>query len=193
MSPIFVSFHTPGPYEREARGLVASLDALGLAHDVRQVPCCGSWTANCARKSTFVRDMMVAYPLSPLVWLDADARVLRRPDLFEELADSGMDLACHWLRRPGREPELLSGTLFFGATEGAARIVGRWCQKCLDQPEVWDQRSLASVLNEPELACLKITVLPESFCYIFDRNTLPPEHVFVEHGQASRRLKHCVA
>src|SRR5579863_10531217 len=78
MQPIFISFYTPA-YADEAAGLIASLDQFGLRHDVQPITSAGNWISNCAVKPFFIRDMLRKYSGSPVVWVDADARIIRPP------------------------------------------------------------------------------------------------------------------
>src|SRR5687768_4455304 len=103
MPPTFVSFYTPA-YAAEAAGLVETLAAFDLPHDVRAAPDLGSWTANCNHKPAFLEEMRSEHPGRALVWVDSDARIRQTPDLFDTL---DCDFACHW--RNG--VELLSGTM----------------------------------------------------------------------------------
>jgi hypothetical protein len=66
-SPLFVSFFTPS-YAAEAAGLVETLDAFALRHDVVGVPSLGSWVANCGQKASFLLGMRRKWPGVPLVW-----------------------------------------------------------------------------------------------------------------------------
>lgn len=173
---LFVSFYTP-PYAAEAEGLIQSLGRWNLNHEIVAVADRGSWVKNCAYKASFIRDMMLKHECRPLVWLDADARVMRRPDLFDSLT---CDLACHY--RDGTE--LLSGTLYIGPT--ARDLVRQWEQACLEHPNEWDQRVLAGVIERERR--WKIINLPADYTAIFDAGmSLDP---VILHRQASRRLKH---
>lgn len=182
MSPLFVSFFTPA-YAAEAAGLVESLDAFGLPHDVRKLDSRGSWVANCACKPAFIREMRAEHPGRPIVWLDADARVKAPPVLFDTLA--GFDFACHY--RGGEE--LLSGTLFFGPTDTAYELLRAWEQECRFFPNEWDQKRLEIAVSR--VPGLKAYTLPPTYVRIFDAQDMgDAEDAVVIHRQASRRLRH---
>lgn len=182
MAPIYVSFFTPA-YAAEAAGLVESLNAFGLPHDVRALPSRGSWVGNCGMKAAFLREMRAEHPGRPLVWLDADARVRQPPVLFDTL--DGYDFAAHW--RHGEE--LLSGTMYWGDTEAAGDLLRAWEQECAFFPGVWDQRTLAVAIER--VPGLRIFHLPGSYTRILDADDQGPD-VVVWHGQASRRLRNVV-
>ncbi len=177
---IFVSFHTPN-YEGEARELVQTLNAFGLRHDVRPLPDAGSWVKNCARKATFIRDMLDTHTSDSVAWVDADARIVAMPSLFNSLT---CDFAAHW--RHGAE--LLSGTMFFAATVNAYRLVNAWVDECQEHPDEWDQRCLSRVVER--INGVTVENLPPEYTAIFDGGMCPPGSEVIRHMQASRRLAH---
>lgn len=182
VNPIYVCYHTGGNYERHAAELVESLARLNLAYDVWQKPDTGKWAHNCAMKPQFIAEMQERYPGRPLVYLDADARVRRRPDLLHAMAP-GVDLACHYLDKS----ELLSGTLYIGGTIGAVELVQAWHERCRNNPDVWDQRHLQDTVAAGDWT---IEYLPESYCRIFDRQKpMSPDQIVIEHLQESRNQR----
>ncbi len=185
--PVFVSFYTP-EYESEADGLRKTLEEFGLSYDITPVADTGNWARNCNYKPAVISAAMLKHHTGTggpaIVWLDADARVKQRPDLFEALATGATDVAYHLLDGG----ELLSGTLYFGSTQYAIALVRKWAAAARKFPEQWDQVLLQQILQENPEAFVRFT-LPESYVYIFDRGKLPPGDIVIEHGQASRRLR----
>lgn len=178
MKPLFCSFYAGPGYTEEARGLVESLERLDLPHYVAELPDAGSWVENCGRKASFLLGVAEKFPGTPLVWLDADARVVQPPTMFDTL---DCDVAFH--RRHGEE--LLSGTLYFGGTNSAAELLRCWQDECRAHPNEWDQRCLdAVVMRGRWRECL----LPPQYVAIFDDAKMMNGAVVV-HGQASRRLR----
>lgn len=179
MKPLFVSFYTP-EYAEEARGLVDSLLAFDCDYDVRRIESRGSWVRNCAGKAEFLAMMLRDHAAGrPIVWLDADARVVASPVLFDSL---DCDVAAHW--RNGTE--LLSGTLYFGSTSIARGLCRTWASWCEELPNEWDQRCLQRAIDSSE-AELRIERLPSSYTRIFDANEMGEPVIL--HRQASRRLR----
>jgi hypothetical protein len=184
---IYVSYHAGPGYADEAAGLRESLDALGLEYRVHEEPDRGSWFANCAHKPTFLAYMR-AHLAGPIVWLDADARVLSVPDWS---AVEGCDLAYHRFR--GRET--LSGTLYIGDTARARGLLVAWAaaQRAKGEPprdgHNWgyaDQVSLQKLLDAPHR--WDVRELPEAYACI-DRLHSEGVEPVIWHRQASRRLK----
>lgn len=187
MKPIFVSFYTP-TYKSNADELRCSLKQFNLDYDIVSVADTGKWETNCAKKPHIILSAMLKYHTGnlggrPIVFLDADARVLREPSLFETI-DETVDIAYHSLDNN----EVLSGTVYFGNTAWAVALARKWCEACRAMSSLWDQRVLEQILVEnPQL--FKRELLPESYCYIFDREKLAKSDVVIEHLQASRTLR----
>ena len=181
MKPLFCSFYSGPGYAEEAQGLVESLEAFRLDYEVNELPDAGSWAWNCGRKAAYLLTCRAKHPGRPLVWVDADARIVQRPTWFDTL---DCDIAYHL--RHGEE--LLSGTLYFGATDGASDLLERWQVECQYHPDEWDQRVLDRVLKEnPDR--WREDVLPASYVSIFDAPEMNREPAVIRHRQASRRLK----
>jgi hypothetical protein len=97
--PLYVSYYTIGSgYEAEAAELIRTLEIYKLPHRVTGVgkefgEAPWSWQRATQYKAEYIRDMQRSYPGRPIVWLDADARVMQRPRLFEWLK---CDVGAHW-------------------------------------------------------------------------------------------------
>lgn len=180
-----VSYYTPTYRDTAHRYLIPSCKSLGLDLDVREVDCLGSWDSNTRYKAEFLRRMREAY-IGPIVWLDADAEVVKQPIAFDVLDD--YDVAFH--RFAGRE--LLSGTLWLGDTDYARALLDKWCKRCEQKPSQWDQKSLDDAVGR--VHGLAVHELPAEYCFIFDlsRRLHPNADPVIVHHQASRTLKEFV-
>jgi len=81
--PIVCSFHTPDAYYREhGDRLRASLDRLGLDHDVRQIEKAPDqdWADVCRQKIAFLAEVCEAHPDRAVFWIDADCSLLSMPE-----------------------------------------------------------------------------------------------------------------
>jgi hypothetical protein len=189
MRPIYTAFHTPDSlYEAEAARLRGSLDALGLPHDIREVADRGSWEANSQLTCDHIVTMMDAYPDRPIVQLDADAYVWKRPALFED----GMtcDIAYH--RRKGIE--LLNGTLYIAPTPGARLVIERYRDGVKGHPNHANEQHWLQVAVDELGDLAKIDKLPAGYCWIHDvmkDDLAAGEEVIIEHLQASREGRNC--
>lgn len=181
MIPIYISFFTVGTlYEQHATELTKTLDAFNLPMDIVPItPGFDSWEKTCNFKPTFILNMMAKHAGRPLVWVDADARIRRRPILFDSLAKENYDIAYHL--RAGIE--LLSGTLYLSPS--CQRLVEAWQKECQSSPLQWDQISLGNALRQVPVKAFN---LPPTYCQIFDTMKGAGDPV-IEHLQASRVVK----
>jgi hypothetical protein len=149
---------------------------------------CTQWKSIFVRQEVADPDGNLWKGNRPTVYLDADARVRQYPILFDQLAETDCDFAAHW--RGGSE--LLSGTLYFGATVNALALADKWVEECEAHPDVWDQQCLQNAVDS--MPGLKVERLPFSYCRIFDGQGQDEQGVVpvVEHMQASRRLRRVV-
>lgn len=186
MIPIYVSFFTTD-YADEAKGLIDSLDALGLEHDVRLIASRGNWVQNCSMKCDVIYDALDEFA-RPVVWVDADARIVAKPTLFDTM---DCDFAAHWFR----DTELLSGTAFFNHTHNAFNLLSNWSRFSRSHPGEWDQRTLQAAVDATP--GLKIERLPCEYTWICEPGAtrdISEAHYgkrepVIVHRQASRRKK----
>ena len=175
-----VSFYTEQtPYEREVANLIASLDKLGIRYRVRGVKSQGSWEKNCQYKAEYIMDALTSMD-TDIVWVDADAVVVKYPLLFDDLA---CDIAYHYLEN---RRELLSGTLFFRNNDNARSLVDKWI-KVNRTNSRWDQKNLQEVVEAD--AEIRKLILPAEYCKIYDNKLQAVTDPVITHYQASRRFK----
>ena len=181
-SPVYVSFATP-EYREELQGLSDSAEALKLPQCVSRIGSLGSWVRNAAEKARVIAAARANHPGRAVVYLDADARVMSRPSWFNRL---DCDFACRRLRGV----EVLSGTLYFGPTDAATRLIDQWIREIERTPEEWDQRCLSRAMSLTD--GVRSLDLPWTYCHIFDHRHDDERAPVIVHRQASRRLKNVV-
>lgn len=162
MNPLYFCYHTPN-YAPEVAGLAESLRFFELDHIIIERPDTGSWVRNCAQKADVILEMVERHPDRPLVWLDADARVIRAPLLFGELT---CDFAAHWLGGH----TLVSATLYFGPSPAARNLVRDWVELMHQRPDEWDQKTLQSLVGHRQ--DLRVAHLPPEYCWIEGKNPI---------------------
>jgi len=209
---IVIAYYTTGTtYVKEAQLLEASLERVGMEYQILEVPDQGSWDANVRQKANFIRDQR-HFLRGPLLYIDVDAFVHKNCSAyFDKLGEQGVDFAAHWFAGPGkgtnfardncaclkgkpcdRPHRLLSGTLFFGDTNGARQLIDIWiglneaCRK-----SGWSsgggQRNLWAIVTA-QARYLKTVDLPGRFTYVFDKAQGYPkgEPRIIEHTIGSR-------
>lgn len=194
-SLIFISYYTPD-YSEVAARLEDSLREHKLTYALRSLPPFSCWIEAVRFKPMFIQQMMCEHcDKDAVVWVDADARVLRPPTLLFNL---DCDLGVHFFKRRERTPEeLLSGTMYI-KNSGKMRetVLPRWIKelqrsdKKLRAPE---QTVLSRMLPTLDI---KVHRLPYEYCHIFDTvhwlrkgEKITP---VIEHYQESRRIRKTV-
>jgi len=114
--PVVVSFHTPDKhYSGHAAAMKASAEAYLSEVYVEEVPLeFDTWARAVAFKPVFLDQCFERFSGRPILWVDADARFVARPDLF--LDEPLFELSYHkhqWSQK--HEKEHLSGVMYFGA------------------------------------------------------------------------------
>ena len=184
-----VSFYTAGNvYATYGARLIESLQRFGVPCRVVAIDVQDSWEGVCARKAKFLLDAWHQSDV-PIVWLDADAVVEQQPTLFGAIQ---ADFAAHrWTWEENLQDfgyELCSGTLYFGKTELARRLLEQWALRCEADPDTWDQVHLESAwCDVAAVDPLRTVWLPRPYLQI--DGAAEPEPAVIRHLQASREQK----
>jgi hypothetical protein len=191
-SPLIISYYTKDTlYKKEAEGLIASCEKLGLEHEISEVPNLGSWQANCCHKPKFILEKLAEHK-RPVIWTDVDSKILKNPEfLLNCKSDCSLYVNDHV---EATDPsKILSGTMFFSNTASAKKLLAFWQKECERQlqkkPSVFDQDCLRKVvLHYPTI--VEIKRLPLSYIKIVDKKEDGHAEVdgVIVHYQASRLL-----
>lgn len=188
-----ISYYTRNtPYEQEVKNLIQSLNKFKIPHDIRFIDSLGSWQANTFYKARFIRDMIQVRKEAgdeAVVWLDADAVVLRPLEIFDNI---DTDTAFYFYsgsryaqRTNGRE--LISATMFFRINNRVVDLLDRWIEKNKNQADGGlEQWNLHTVLDKWRADGGTVSWLPQSYCRLFD---YPEDPRCVVQNQASRRFR----
>lgn len=178
---IVCAFYTPN-YLPQILALKRSLEAHGIAHFLKRYEKRDTWEETTRIKPAFLGACLDRFPDKDVLYLDADAVVLKPLDFFETVtADVSL------LLTPKRKHErnylrLSSGTILIRNTPGGRRFVETWksaeplCSKINH-----DEDMIHKIF--PKLAGVSIALLPTAYSKIFDE---PGEDAAIEHFQASR-------
>lgn len=181
MKPTFTVYNavTHGtPYQNEALRMMGSLARFGIPYLCDTYDPSSSWVANCAAKAKLIRrarDLI----RGPMVWLDADAEVVRYPVLFDELDGDEYDIGIHLRGKEG----CISCTVWFPDTDRAFDLIDRWVEACTARPDIWDQKHLNPLRDEFRFADLGREYAALHRLDPWDASTVIKQH------QASRRFK----
>lgn len=178
---IIVSFYT-SLYEEQHHVLKASLEKFGLKYDIQRVASRGSWKSNNLYRGQFLINMMNKHN-DNVVWLDADAEVLKYPTLLYAIKDN-TDLA--WYTRDGRG--YLLGTSYWKNSPLVKHLLMDWVATCDINSASLSQRDFMRLFQQKYQGKLIVQPLPEEYCHIFDNKLATREPVIVHH-QLSRQFR----
>lgn len=189
--PTIVCFYTPDTgYEEEVKGLIASCKKFNLPYSVDPIPNFGTWEKNCCFKPKYILKKLIDLD-RPILWLDADALIVRKPTLFESLdADIALRIVDEL---PNDHPsKMISGTVFLNPTPAAFQLLQEWDHETetlfKQDPHLWDQVSLRNVLLRSSASIHPLDArYYQVDSKIQNRETL--DNAFIIHFQASRTLK----
>lgn len=175
----YVSCATPDYAPLLAR-LKQSAEKFGLDFYSEFYTDTGDWVRNTCYKAEFIHRLQTVWPDDRLCWVDADAVFEQQPAAIESYADA-VDVAHAF-----RGEEVLSGTVYFGATEGAKRLVKVWLAEIRKHDyTVPDAKALAAALKHDGF---HREALPPEYTFIFDitKREHPGLTPVILHTQASR-------
>lgn len=175
--PQVISYFT-APYKKEAARLIASCKHFGLDYAIEEIACQSSWEKNCNYKPTFILEKLDR----PVVWVDADAAFVQKPELLKTL---NCDLAV-WINgklEKTHPSQVISATIYCNSTDKGRELLKHWEQRCLQNPTTWDQISLRDAIH---CSSANIYSLPQNYCKIYDK---PGSDAVIMQYQASRYLK----
>jgi hypothetical protein len=198
-----ISFYTENSlYEKDVKDLVASCEKFHIPHVIESVPNLGSWEKNCCLKPKYILEKIEELK-KPVVWIDADAIVVQKPQIFPLSCDIAAYHQPLLRSESGRKTEemIQSGTLFVNYTPNAVSLLKKWDRECerrlrlkekkrektkKEQKEVWDQACLNDLLKREKNILFE--TLPLGYCRVFDQGheKIPMEETFILHFQASR-------
>jgi len=153
---LFVSYYTPeAKYEQYAVRLIESFEKFSLPYTVHRLPEFDSWAAGIRHKPQFILETLLRRRC-PIVWVDVDAVILKRPELLFGDHDFAVynwcaDTRHHLEGKIVHSDRVLSasgGVMKFGYTPGAIELLLRWVSGLTAEPESLDDPMLSRVFNE---------------------------------------------
>jgi hypothetical protein len=121
--PVVISYYTDNwEYPARAEQLRQDCETFSLKHDIVELEDQGSWIDNTRLKSRFVYDKLEEHK-RPVLWIDADSRILRSPLGISLHAD----FAAVRAQSPSKKTWYV-GTLLFNYTDAGREIARRWAE-----------------------------------------------------------------
>lgn len=182
---IVCGYYTPGPYEKEAERLMASLETFDIPYDLT----CAtelkglSWIQVTREKPSKILDAIDKYPKRPILFIDVDAVVLRDPRLI--FPNSWEHQICSVTVHSFGTAGACSGTVICAPGEAARKGIEHWLNNLVEKPDEKMEQRILNYISEID------KLLAPEWCWIFD---LSPKiygqrDVIIEHLQASREFR----
>lgn len=186
---IIVGFYTVNtPYQGESEVLKLSLKSLGYSYCLCGVKNLGSWQKNTQFKAEFIKFILEKLKC-PILYLDVDSIVIKKLDVIDKLK---CDIAAVHFHT---STELLSGTVYFGATAKCFETVEKWIslnkkypEKLPDGRDAWDQRTLEIAIKETKCNFVE---LPQEYTWITEltQKHMPNLSPIIIHTRGAKRFK----
>jgi len=198
-----IAYYSGDNYKVEADLLIASMRKYDLTYYVQRFPSEVDWYHGVAIKPLFIVHCRNEFS-GALLFVDVDAVFHDDPsEYFDNLQKEGYDFGAHWFQgaafgydRFRNDDWMLSGTMFWGDTDNARKLLSEWISLNISKQRKGDwtgsgQANLATIVNSNQIPDLKIKRLPGRYCYVFDKPWAYPldEPKIIEHTIASRENK----
>lgn len=179
---IVCAFHTNDDiYNAEAANLRESLEQFKLPFVIKQIEKGERrWKDICRTKPHFIRQMLDAYG-KDVLYLDADAKVLAHPALFDKFEG---DLGVH-LRPP---KELFASTIYVKNSPRGLFLLDAWTRAVDSDQKNDDQTMLQMVVDKH--GHTGVVNLPEAYACKFAE---PGSGAVIGQYQASRKVRNRAA
>jgi hypothetical protein len=194
--PLIISFYTKQTlYQLEIQNLLESCAKWGLPIEIEGIESLGSWELNCAYKPFFIYRKLQELK-RPLLWVDADAIFLKKPEPIE-VFKADFSVRINESLAEDHPSKVISSTIFANYTQGCQALLRAWVKRSHHllmqegrREEFWDQIALRDAIFE-ESHTAHVLPMPLSYTKISDhpvdcKLVLDP---VIEHYQASRRFK----
>ena len=189
-----ITAYTP-EYRDEALALLDTVDAFEIRLHEYPYHSFGDWVRNCQETVAITLRALERFAPEPVIWIDADARMMQYPALFDDLAAGNCDIAVHRrMNKDGQGSHYNSGTIFWQNTDKVRAFINDQMDRLRDynQMRAGHYPYMDYMLRQTEHD-LNIYELPLEYSYI--EGTEQPEEqipfgrVVILHTQASRRMK----
>jgi hypothetical protein len=181
--PLIVCFHTTDPfYTDHAERMAKSAHLFGFQVELHAVDLKEHWDVITRYKATFLKEMLLKHN-APIIWMDADSRMVEYTPKFEEFASSDAEVGICW----SSWEELNTGVMALKPTQVVYSMLDAWIDKNAHTPlRILEQRVLQNLYDAGEFPGLKVMPFSESFVKMYDCRRQENTHAIIMQLQASR-------
>lgn len=195
----FISFYTKNTvYEKTVKDcLVPGLEHWGLPYHIFAVDDLGEWKINSRQRPLYIKKAMELFPTENILWIDADAKILKFPDLLYHIPDA-CDVGVNYLHwqdhyshyKDSDRMEILDGTSYYKNSPFMLTFMDEWIDKAVIQGNN-HRLTLDVMIKERIHVDLNLFLIPREYCYIMTQPdgtapAKPLENPTIAHFQASR-------
>ena len=174
--PIIISYYTNNwEYPQRAEQLREDCKLLRLRNDIFELQDSGSWIDNTRLKSRFVHEKLEEHQ-RPVLWIDADSRILRTPHSISPHADFAGVRAVN-----NDEKTFYAGTLYFNYSDAGRDFARRWSECSVNGS---DHMALEEVWKEGFDGV--VHCLPYRYCEVESRAEASDQAVIVSGSSKSK-------
>lgn len=157
-------------YFNDAMKMYESAHHHGIASEAMPFKTFGTWRANANYKGNLVLSALKRHPLINIVWIDADAIILKYPELFDDME---YDIAVYFAEWPlgSGQKKCSNGTIFFKNTPEVRAFVEEWAKWSMNHPTESQQDMFGKMLRASSLNWGEL--LPE-YCMVVAPDPLHP-------------------
>jgi len=197
----FISSFTVGTiYEKVIQDLlVPSLEHWCLPYHIFAKPDLGEWKINSRQRPLYIKEAMEMFPGENILWVDADARILKYPELLFDIPESChvgvnyLEYIEHYGRQTGKV-EILDGTSYYKNCDEMKPFMDEWIQRSVIAGKN-HRIILGEMIKEKMEDNLNLFLLPREYCYIMtqpdgSQPAIPIKDPYIAHYQASRMGRH---
>ena len=174
-----ISFYTKDwLYEQHAKRLVLDCDRLDLPCVIQERKTTGSYLKNTCMKPFFIREKLQQLK-SPVLWVDCDGSILKKPDFFYGLK---CDFAAKRMAST-RSRTWHVGTMWFNYTPTMLEFMDRWCE---NTGEISDESALEKTWRQMKVNAADI---PVEYFEILRGKCQPSQGAVIVHRISSGESK----
>lgn len=173
---VVISYYTDNwEYPERAAQLRDDCERFGLRNDIVRLDDQGSWIKNTRLKSRFVHEKLEEHQ-RPVLWIDADSRILKSPLGISNNADIGGVRAL-----APTSKIFYAGTLFFNYTDGGRDFARRWAECNIKGS---DHAALDRIWQEGFDGI--VHCLPYTYCQVESRKDVTDDAVIVSGSSTAQ-------